>query len=600
MSVATAPYNRDLSLVEDVVGRVETILDPASGGSFAASESPLSAVIRAVAKHYDKKPEAGQQRGIGESTEDAIDRMARSAQLISREIPVEPGWQRRYALPFIAERRSDGTPFALIPSGSTWLYVDGSRPRKPLRLDAETAASLGSEGWALSPALPDKALTLKELLLFGLGTKLPDLAAFAAHVRTDHLPHAVILDCSASDAVAAHYADWLAAGIHVITPNKNAGAGDWNRYQAIRAAAAHSGARFRYEATVGAGLPIIQTLRDLLDTGDELQAVDGIFSGTLAWLFNRYDGKQPFSELVLEAKALGYTEPDPRDDLSGADVARKLVILAREAGVALSLEDVEVESLVPGSLTEASREEFLQRLGETDATMQARHAAAAARGQVLRYVASLQPARDGAHARARVGLVELPVDHAFAHLRLTDNVVQFSTRRYSENPLVVQGPGAGPEVTAAGVFADLLRVLPPLQGPQDAPDPRDPHGPARPELADKKTDLLRDGDRRARMDGNRPDPGRGGERQPGRPVTSPGTPVAPLLSTPPAPSAPAGATGQQPVRRRPPPARPGTAQPGTSTGARSGPRPQPIAPSDADEPMSTPMPRPGRHRHESE
>ncbi len=149
-------------------------------------------------------------------------------------------------------------------------------------------------------------------------------------------------------------------------------------------------------------------------------------------------------------------------------------------------------------------------------------------------------------------------------------------------------------------FADLLRVLPPLQGPQDAPDPRDPHGPARPELADKKTDLLRDGDRRARMDGNRPDPGRGGERQPGRPVTSPGTPVAPLLSTPPAPSAPAGATGQQPVRRRPPPARPGTAQPGTSTGARSGPRPQPIAPSDADEPMSTPMPRPGRHRHESE
>ena len=285
-----------------------------------------------------------------------------------------------------------------------------------------------------------------------------DLAAFAAHVRTDHLPHAVILDCSASDAVAAHYADWLAAGIHVITPNKNAGAGDWNRYQAIRAAAAHSGARFRYEATVGAGLPIIQTLRDLLDTGDELLAVDGIFSGTLAWLFNRYDGKQPFSELVLEAKALGYTEPDPRDDLSGADVARKLVILAREAGVALSLDDVEVESLVPASLTGASREEFLQRLGETDATMQARHAAAAAHGQVLRYVASLQPARDGAHARARVGLVELPVDHAFAHLRLTDNVVQFSTRRYSENPLVVQGPGAGPEVTAAGVFADLLRV----------------------------------------------------------------------------------------------------------------------------------------------
>ncbi|MFT3806525.1 bifunctional aspartate kinase/homoserine dehydrogenase I [Arenimonas sp.] len=285
-----------------------------------------------------------------------------------------------------------------------------------------------------------------------------DLAAFAAHVRTDHLPHAVILDCSASDAVAAHYADWLAAGIHVITPNKNAGAGDWGRYQAIRASAARSGARFRYEATVGAGLPIIQTLRDLLDTGDELLAVDGIFSGTLAWLFNRYDGAKPFSELVLEAKALGYTEPDPRDDLSGTDVARKLVILAREAGVALSLAEVQVESLVPAVLADASREEFLQRLGEADAAMRERHAAAKARGNVLRYVASLRPARDGASAQACVGLVELAADHAFAHLRLTDNVVQFSTRRYSENPLVVQGPGAGPEVTAAGVFADLLRV----------------------------------------------------------------------------------------------------------------------------------------------
>jgi bifunctional aspartokinase / homoserine dehydrogenase 1 len=280
-----------------------------------------------------------------------------------------------------------------------------------------------------------------------------DLAAFAAHVQATHLPHAVIVDCSASDAVAAHYAGWLAAGIHVITPNKHAGAGDIQRYRSIRAAATTGAARFRYEATVGAGLPVIQTLRDLLDTGDELHAVEGIFSGTLAWLFNRFDGTAPFSSLIREAHAQGYTEPDPRDDLSGADVARKLVILAREAGWDMSLDDVIVENLVPKSLRSVDREQFMQRLHETDVAMAARLVGANAAGRVLRYVAHLD--RSG---RASVGLVELPRDHAFANIRLTDNIVQFSTKRYSANPLVVQGPGAGPEVTAAGVFADLLRV----------------------------------------------------------------------------------------------------------------------------------------------
>jgi aspartokinase/homoserine dehydrogenase 1 len=279
-----------------------------------------------------------------------------------------------------------------------------------------------------------------------------DLDAFAAHIHAAHLPHAVIVDCSASPKVAARYADWLAAGIHVITPNKQAGAGPLAQWQAIRDAAARGGARFRYEATVGAGLPVISTLRDLLDTGDELVAVEGILSGTLAWLFNRYDGRQPFSALVKEAHALGYTEPDARDDLSGTDVARKLVILARESGRELTLDEVKVESLIPPALAQVSAEDFLARLGEFDHVMQQRHAAAAARDQVLRYVARLDA------QGARVGLVELPQSHAFAHLQLTDNIVQFGTRRYCNNPLIVQGPGAGPEVTAAGVFADLLRV----------------------------------------------------------------------------------------------------------------------------------------------
>ena len=279
-----------------------------------------------------------------------------------------------------------------------------------------------------------------------------DLDTLTRHVQAEHLPHSIIIDCSANDAVAERYASWLAAGIHVVTPNKHAGAGPQARWRQIRNASAN-GARFRYEATVGAGLPVISTLRDLLDTGDELLAVEGILSGTLAWLFNRYDGSVPFSTLVHEAHALGYTEPDPRDDLSGTDVARKLVILAREAGVGLELGDVAVESLVPASLRTSSAEEFMRRLSEFDAAIAERHAHAQAKGCVVRYVAKLDRER-----RASVGLAELPHDHAFAHLRLTDNIVQFSTRRYRDNPLVVQGPGAGPEVTAAGVFADLLRV----------------------------------------------------------------------------------------------------------------------------------------------
>lgn len=284
-----------------------------------------------------------------------------------------------------------------------------------------------------------------------------NLDEFAAHVRGDDGRHALLIDCSASDAVTEHYAGWLAAGLHVVTPNKLAGSGSLQRWKNIRDACV-DGSRFRYEATVCACLPVVQTLRDLLDTGDELLAVEGMFSGTLAWLCNRHTGAQPFSALVREAHALGYTEPDPRDDLSGLDVARKLVILAREAGWPLELEDVVVESLVPPALAALPLDACMQQLHELDPLMSARLAEAQALGGVLRHVASLD--RQG---RARVKLVSLPAKHAFAHTRLTDNIVQFTTRRYCDNPLSVQGPGAGPEVTAAGVFADLLRIAESLE-----------------------------------------------------------------------------------------------------------------------------------------
>ena len=194
---------------------------------------------------------------------------------------------------------------------------------------------------------------------------------------------------------------------------------------------------------------MISTLATLIDTGDGLLSVEGYFRHP-GLLFNKFDGSVPFSQLVSEARGLGYTEPDPRDDLSGTDVARKLVILAREAGRTLNLEDVTVESLVPASLREASLDDFMSRLDEADAPFAARLAHAGAGEQVLRYVARLD-----AEGRASVGLVELPRDHAFANLRLTDNIVQFTTRRYCDNPLIVQGPGR-PE-SPRGRVADVLR-----------------------------------------------------------------------------------------------------------------------------------------------
>ena len=179
-----------------------------------------------------------------------------------------------------------------------------------------------------------------------------------------------------------------------------------------------------------------------------------MLSGTLAYLFNVWDGSEPFSSVVRAAKARGYTEPDPRDDLSGTDFARKLIILGREMGLRLELDDVQLESLVPRALAGCSAEEFLERLPSFDTSMAERLQAARSRGRVLRYIGSL----DAATGKASVGLVELERTHTFANINLTDNVVRFITQRYNQNPLVVQGPGAGPEVTAGGVFGDLLRV----------------------------------------------------------------------------------------------------------------------------------------------
>jgi aspartokinase/homoserine dehydrogenase 1 len=280
-----------------------------------------------------------------------------------------------------------------------------------------------------------------------------DFDRFIDHICAEHIPHRVLVDCSASEEVARRYRDVFARGVHIVTPNKKSLSADMAYVNAMREARRAKGAHFLYEATVGAGLPIIQTVRDLRETGDDIASIEGIFSGTLAYLFNVYDGSKPFSEIVAEARALGYTEPDPRDDLSGLDVARKLIILAREIGLELELDDVAVTSLVPPSLREGSVDDFTAALPEFDEAMAAQLAAARKRGAVLRHVG-----RVGADGKASVGLVELDARHAFANIAMTDNVVRFATARYNKNPLIVQGPGAGPDVTAAAVFADLLRL----------------------------------------------------------------------------------------------------------------------------------------------
>ncbi len=280
-----------------------------------------------------------------------------------------------------------------------------------------------------------------------------DLDTFVSHLKPDHLPHAVIIDCTASDQISSKYADWLAQGTHVITPNKKAFSSSYKAYQALQNAADAGSSHYFYETTVGAALPVITTLCDLIHTGDEVRSISGIFSGTLAYLFNVYDGTTPFSEIVRVAKDSGYTEPDPRDDLSGMDVARKLTILARELGLEIEIGDFPVTNLVPEALRDCSIDEFLEKLPEYDDEMESLYQKAAGENKQLRYVANLD-----AKGNASVGLEPVDVDHPFCNINLTDNIVQFETERYSDNPLVIQGPGAGPEVTAAGVFADLLRL----------------------------------------------------------------------------------------------------------------------------------------------
>lgn len=263
----------------------------------------------------------------------------------------------------------------------------------------------------------------------------------------------VVLDVTASESLAEQYLDFASYGFHVISANKLAGASSSNNYRQIRDAFSKTGRHWLYNATVGAGLPVNHTVRDLRDSGDSILAISGIFSGTLSWLFLQFDGTVPFTELVDQAWQQGLTEPDPRVDLSGQDVMRKLVILAREAGYDIEANQVRVESLVPAGADVGSVDQFFENGEALNQQMIQRLEAANEMGLVLRYVA-----RFDANGKARVGVEAVRADHPLASLLPCDNVFAIESRWYRDNPLVIRGPGAGRDVTAGAIQSDLNRL----------------------------------------------------------------------------------------------------------------------------------------------
>jgi homoserine dehydrogenase len=272
---------------------------------------------------------------------------------------------------------------------------------------------------------------------------------------------AILVDNTSSQDVANAYPTVLLKGISIVTPNKKAFSGSYTLWQDIFSAASTSGAKVYHESSVGAGLPVISTLKELMDTGDEVTRIEGVFSGTMSFLFNSFAPTEgsggKWSAEVKKAKELGYTEPDPRDDLNGLDVARKLTILARLAGLQVeSPTSFPVQSLIPKKLESVSSgDEFLQQLPDFDAQMEETKVAAEKEGKVVRFVGSI----DVAKKEVKVGLEKFDRSHPIAALKGSDNIISFYTRRYGPNPLIIQGAGAGGEVTAMGVTGDLIKVL---------------------------------------------------------------------------------------------------------------------------------------------
>ncbi|MDR0388973.1 MAG: bifunctional aspartate kinase/homoserine dehydrogenase I [Spirochaetaceae bacterium] len=280
-----------------------------------------------------------------------------------------------------------------------------------------------------------------------------ELSAFIKRMQSYNLPNTAFCDCTASDAVARTYEELLSSAVPVVTPNKRANSGAYGFYRRLTEISKEKGIPYLYETTVCAGLPVISTLRDLHLSGDIVRRIEAVLSGTLSYIFNNFDGSKTFSALVREARARGYTEPDPRDDLNAMDAARKALVLARECGMPLEFEQLTIEPILPEACFSASDvEAFFTELEKSDAAFEERRKEAEKAGRALRYVACVEA------GQAKLSLRSEALDSPFCSLVDADNIVVITTDRYSTLPLVVKGPGAGAEVTAGGVFADIVRI----------------------------------------------------------------------------------------------------------------------------------------------
>ena len=280
-----------------------------------------------------------------------------------------------------------------------------------------------------------------------------DLKEFVARMKSMNLPNCVFIDNTASPKPVEFYEEVFKSNISVITCNKIGNSASYKQYKTFHDAAQQHGVDFFYETNVGAGLPIIRTLKDLMNSGDRIAKIEAILSGTISFIFNNFKGDANFHDVVKEAQEKGYTEPDPRDDLSGKDFMRKILILARDAGYPMEEADVHIENMLPQACLDAqSVDDFYAALKAEDAFFAKLKAKAAAENKVVRYIGKLE---DG---KAAITLQMVDESHPFFTLSGSDNIISFTTDRYRERPLVVKGPGAGAEVTAAGVFADLINV----------------------------------------------------------------------------------------------------------------------------------------------
>ncbi|KAI7978177.1 hypothetical protein EIK77_009717 [Talaromyces pinophilus] len=351
--------------------------------------------------------------------------------------------------------------------GTAFLQQLSKLPNAPsLILLARSSQTLLAPTPSYSPAIPaaDWATASSAPSITTSGTLSP---AEVISYLSSAPGRSVLVDNTSDPKLASAYPDFLKAGISIVTPNKKGFSSDLLLWKDIFASAAAGKALVYHESTVGAGLPVLSTLRDLVATGDEVTRIEGVFSGTLSFLFNTFapvsasGPSAKWSDVVSQAKELGYTEPDPRDDLNGMDVARKLTILARIAGLEVESPDsFPIESLIPAELaslpaTSEGVTEFMTRLPEFDGQMATLKEEAEKAGKVVRYVGSV----DVGKKEVKVGLQQFPKDSAIAGLKGSDNIISFYTKRYGSNPLIVQGAGAGGDVTAMGVTADLIKLL---------------------------------------------------------------------------------------------------------------------------------------------